>query len=148
MKGLIQLANGRYLPKYPEKYVGDLNNIKFRSSWEKRFMDFCDNNMNILKWGSEEIKIPYIKPTDKKIHHYIPDFFIVYKNIKNEIVKEIVEIKPKKEAVITKKSSTYDKVAIVINMAKWEAAKQFCNKNGLVFRVITEESLFRTGKSK
>lgn len=145
---MAQGTKGRYLPKFPEKYVGDVTNVTFRSKWEKRFMEFCDNNLNILKWGSEEIKIPYLKPTTKKIHNYIPDFFIQYKNSKGELVKEIIEIKPKKEVALTKKSSTYDKVAIVINMAKWEAAQQFCKAHGLVFRVLTEDSLFRTGKPK
>jgi hypothetical protein len=141
-------THGKYIPKYPEKYVGDVQNIEFRSKWEIRFMEFCDANMNILKWGSEEIYIPYVKPTTKKVHRYYPDFFIMYKNSKGQIVKEIIEIKPKKEVALTKKSSLYDKVAIAINMAKWEAAKQFCTAHGMSFRVLTEDSLFRTGKTK
>lgn len=140
------MAKGTYIVQHPEKYVGNLANVTFRSSWELRFMQFCDNNVNILKWGSEEIRIPYIKPTTKKIHNYFPDFFIMYRNSKGAIVKEVIEIKPKKEAVMTKKSSTYDKVAIAINMAKWEAAKQFCENHGMIFRILTEDSLFKTGK--
>lgn len=140
------MAKGTYIVQHPEKYVGNLANVTFRSSWELRFMQFCDNNVNILKWGSEEIRIPYIKPTTKKIHNYFPDFFIMYRNSKGDIVKEVIEIKPKKEAVMTKKSSTYDKVAIAINMAKWEAAKQFCENHGMIFRILTEDSLFKTGK--
>lgn len=139
---------GIFYPKWPEKYVGDVNNITFRSSWEKSFMDFCDNNQAIEKWGSEELAIPYVKPTDGRVHKYIPDFFIIYTNSAGKQIKEIVEIKPLKEARLTKKSSDYDKVAYAINMAKWEAAKQFCNQNGLAFRVLTENSLFRTGKQK
>jgi len=141
-------SKGLFFPKYPEKYVGDLNNITYRSSWERRFMEFCDANLNIMKWGSEEIYIPYMKPTTKRMHRYYPDFFIMYQNSKGQMVKEIIEIKPMKETVLTKKSSTYDKVAIVINMAKWEAAKQFCAAHGMTFRVLTEQSLFRTGKAK
>jgi hypothetical protein len=72
----------------------------------------------------------------------------MYYNSKGEMVKEVIEIKPKKEVALTKKSSLYDKVAIAINMAKWEAAKQFCEKHGMVFRILTEDSLFRTGKAK
>jgi hypothetical protein len=139
-------AKGLYFPKHAEKYVGDITKVTYRSSWERRFMEFCDNNVNILKWGSEEIRIPYLKPTTKKIHNYFPDFFIMYRNAKGDIVKEVIEIKPKKEAVMTKKSSTYDKVAIVINMAKWDAAKQFCDAHGMIFRILTEDSLFKTGK--
>ena len=141
-------AKGLFHPNFPEKYVGNVNKITYRSSWEVRFMKFCDNNVNILKWGSEEIRIPYLKPTTKKIHDYVPDFFILYKNSKGDLVKEIIEIKPKKEVALTKKSSLYDKVAIAINQAKWESAKQFCAKHGMIFRVLTEDSLFTTGKTK
>lgn len=141
-------AKGLYHPIFPEKYVGNVENITYRSSWEKNFMIFCDRNVNILKWGSEEIRIPYLKPTTGKVHNYFPDFFIVYQNSKGEMVKEIVEIKPLKEARLTKKSSTYDKVAYAINMAKWEAAQQFCEKHGMKFRVLTEKSLFKTGSKK
>jgi hypothetical protein len=145
---MAQGTKGRYIPKFPEKYVGDVNNVVFRSKWEIRFMEFCDNNLNIIKWGSEEIRIPYVKPTTGKVHMYYPDFFILYKNAKGDMIKELIEIKPKKEAVLTKKSSLYDKVAIVINMAKWDAAKQFCENHGMTFRVLTEDSLFTTGKKK
>lgn len=141
------MAKGIYKVKFPEKYVGNVDNVTFRSSWELRFMQFCDNNVNILKWGSEEIRIPYVKPTTKKVHHYYPDFFILYRNSKGNLVKEVIEIKPKKEALLTRKSSTYDKVAIAINMAKWEAAKQFCEQHGMIFRILTEDSLFKTGSS-
>lgn len=143
---MAQGTKGRFMPKFPDKYVGDVNNIVFRSKWELRFMEFCDNNIMITKWGSEEIRIPYIKPTTKKIHHYYPDFFIIYQDATGKMIKEIIEIKPLKEVALTKKSSTYDKVAIAINEAKWEAAKQFCAKHNMIFRVLTEKSLFRTGK--
>lgn len=141
-------TKGKFIPKNPSKYLGDVSNIIFRSRWELTFMQFCDSNVNILQWGSEEIKIPYVKPTTQKIHHYYPDFFIIYRNAKGETVKELIEIKPKKEAVLDKKSSVYDKVAIVVNHAKWEAARQFCSRHGLSFRVLTEDSLFRTGNAQ
>lgn len=145
---MAQGTHGRFMPKFPEKYVGDVNNIEFRSKWELSFMNFCDSNIMIKKWGSEEIRIPYVKPTTGKVHNYFPDFFIVYQNAAGQMVKEIVEIKPLKEARLTKKSSNYDKVAYAINMAKWEAAQQFCEKHGMKFRVLTEKSLFKTGSKK
>ncbi len=139
------MAKGKYTPKNPEKYIGkDISNIVWRSKWELRFCQFCDNNIKIVRWGSEEIKIPYIKPTDGRIHHYYPDFFIVYENTSGDFVREIIEIKPLKERVLTKKSSLYDKAMIVINEAKWEAATQFCNRQGIRFRIISENELFRT----
>ena len=50
---------GKYKPSYPKKYKGDPNNIVYRSLWERKFMVYCDNNQNILKWGSEEFIVPY-----------------------------------------------------------------------------------------
>jgi hypothetical protein len=75
------MANhGIYNPRYPEKYAGNVTNIQFRSSWEAAFMQFVDLNPNVVSWGSEEIAIPYIKPTDGKVHRYIPDFWMKVKN--------------------------------------------------------------------
>jgi hypothetical protein len=134
---------GIFTPQFPEKYIGDATNIKYRSSWEKNAMFYFDRNINVLKWASEEIKIPYIKPTDKKVHFYIPDFFVSYINANGEVIQEIVEVKPKKEVVQTTKSSAYDLLSIAVNKAKWESAVAFCEKNNLGFRILTEDQLFR-----
>lgn len=137
-------SKGFFFPKHPKKYVGNLDKITFRSSWERRFMEFCDSNIKIMKWGSEEIKIPYVKPTTGRVHHYYPDFFIVYENSGGDFVKEIIEIKPLKERVLTPKSTNYDKVMISINRAKWAAAEQFCTQHNIRFRILSENELFRT----
>ena len=68
-------------------------------------MQFADLNPNIIQWGSEEIVIPYLKPTDKKIHKYIPDFWIKVKNKHGDVKKFLIEIKPLKETIQTKKTS-------------------------------------------
>ena len=57
-------------PKNSEKYEGDYNNIIVRSSWEVRFLNWCDNNTHILSYSSEEIVIPYLSPIDNKYHRY------------------------------------------------------------------------------
>jgi hypothetical protein len=113
-----------------------------RSSWEVSVCKFFDQHPSVLKWSSEEIKIPYVKPTDGRVHYYFPDFFVVYKDKKGNLKKEIVEVKPLKESIITPKSTNYDKMAYQINMAKWDAAQAFCQKNGMTFRVLTELSIF------
>ena len=68
--------SGKYIPSNITKYRGDVNKIVYRSLWERRFMVYCDENSNILEWGSEEIIIPYLSPWDGKIHRYFPDFYI------------------------------------------------------------------------
>ena len=50
---------GKYKPKYRSKYKGDPTKIIYRSLWERRFMVYCDENPNIIKWASEEVIIPY-----------------------------------------------------------------------------------------
>ena len=50
---------GIFKPLNPQKYKGNVNNIIYRSSWEKRFMIYCDKNRSVLEWGSEEIAISY-----------------------------------------------------------------------------------------
>ena len=85
---------GLFTPRHPDKYVGDLTKIRFMSSWELHMDQFLDNNPNILRWSSEEISVPYIKPTDGKVHKYWPDYWVEYKNKKGDIVSEIWEVKP------------------------------------------------------
>ena len=54
---------GIYRPSNPKKYKGDSKNIIYRSLWERKFMNYCDLNENILEWASEEFWIPYLDPT-------------------------------------------------------------------------------------
>ena len=134
----------KYLPENKEKYVGDANNIICRSSWERTFVRYLDRNPNIVKYSSEELAVPYMSPIDKKLHRYYPDFLIQTKD--GKII--MVEIKPFKETLPPdgKRNTKYLKEAVltyVTNQAKWEAAKAFCNKQGWIFQVITENELFK-----
>lgn len=106
-------------------------------------MQFCDINPNIINWGSEEFKIPYWHPIKNKVCNYIPDFIIKYKNAAGQLVSEVIEIKPKKQSVLSPRMSNYDKVQLVINHAKWTSAKLFCESRGVKFRVVTEQDMFR-----
>lgn len=145
-------AYGRFVPKNPAKYVGNVNKIMFRSSWEVRFMQWLDQNNAVLRWGSEELAIPYVNPIKKDpngrpvVSRYFPDFLILYRDTTGTIHKEIVEVKPYKESVITPRMSERDKMAYVVNQAKWAAAAQFAQSQGAVFRVVTEKTMFKQGK--
>ena len=87
----------RFKPTYPKKYKGDSKNIICRSSWERRFCNYCDLNENILQWGSEEFWIPYKSPVDKRVHRYFPDFIIKVKEITGQIKTYVIEVKPDKQ---------------------------------------------------
>jgi hypothetical protein len=139
-------AQGKYVPKNPQKYIGK-NVPTYRSGWELTFMNFCDTNDKIIYWASEVMKIPYKHPLTGKPTIYIPDFFVVYENKRGQKVAEVVEIKPKKQSIIESKvASAKDRMVVAINHAKWASAKAYCQSQGFTFRVITEDDIFYNGR--
>ena len=58
---------------------------------------------------------------------------------------EVIEIKPKKQSVVESKASAKERLVVAINYAKWDAATKWCRKQGLIFRVVTEDDIFRNG---
>ena len=138
---------GKYYPKFPHKYKGDPTTITFRSLWERKYMNWCDKNSNILEWSSEEIIIPYISPVDNKIHRYFPDFYTKIKETDGKIRKYIIEVKPLKQTLPPKKPKRQTKGYIreayeyAKNQAKWKMAKEFCADRQWEFKVVTEREL-------
>ena len=59
---------GRYRISNPVKYRGNIHDVIYRSSWELKFMKWCDTNISVLEWGSETMVIPYKSPVDSKVH--------------------------------------------------------------------------------
>lgn len=139
---------GQFIPRNPGKYMGNPNNIMGRSSWEFRFFKWLDSTPSILSWASEELSIPYLSPVDNRVHRYYPDALVIYKNTTGAIIKELIEIKPLKETILTPKSTERDKMAWVVNQAKWAAAAIFAKNNGMTFRVLTEQSMFHQGNTR
>ena len=137
-------AQGSYDVINPAKYVGK-RTPRYRSGWELSFMRFCDTNDHILQWASESIAIPYKHPLTGRMTQYIPDFLITYRTRTNTMKAELIEIKPKKQSVIESKMSSRDRAVVAINYAKWDAATKWARRNGLTFRVITEDDMFRNG---
>ena len=138
---------GKYYPKFPHKYKGDPTTITFRSLWERKYMNWCDKNANILEWSSEEIIIPYISPVDNKVHRYFPDFYTKIKETDGKIRKYIIEVKPLKQTLPPKKPKRQTKGYIreayeyAKNQAKWKMAKEFCADRQWEFKVVTEREL-------
>ena len=144
--------SGKFKPKNYKKYKGDPTKIYYRSLWERRFMVYCDNNPNIIEWGSEEVIIPYRSPVDRKVHRYFPDFYIKYRNSKGDVLREIIEVKPKKYTIEPKipKRKTKSFVREVYewgkNTAKWKAAREYCRDRNMDFVILTEDHLNPTYK--
>lgn len=141
---MSKFAQGVYRVTNPNKYVGK-RAPRYRSGWEHAFMRFCDTNDHILQWASESIVIPYRHPLTGKMTNYVPDFLVVYRNKNNTMRAEVVEIKPKKQSIIESKASARDRAVVAVNYAKWDAATKWCRRQGLQFRVITEDDIFRNG---
>lgn len=144
----MRTYKGRYKPKNPDKYVGDVNSIVYRSMWERHVMKWCDDNSNVSGWVSEEVVIPYICQTDKRPHRYFMDFAIQFTDGK----KILVEVKPFKETqrpenkqgkrrqTLLNESMTYIK-----NQSKWHAAQQYALDRGWHFEIWTEKELTALG---
>lgn len=138
---------GRYRVLNPAKYTGNPTNVIYRSMWEFKFMKYCDNNANVLEWGSEEIVIPYLSPVDGKVHRYFVDFYMKIQESSGRTKKYLIEIKPLKftQPPEIPKRRTRQFVQEVytwgVNQAKWKAAQNFCEDRGWKFEIITEKEL-------
>lgn len=144
---MSNFAQGTFVPRNPAKYVGK-GNPRYRSGWEHSFFLFCDNNDSVLEWASEAIAIKYRHPITGKITNYVPDVFMRYRTKNNKICTEIIEIKPRKQSLIEGKMTERDRMVVAINHAKWAAARAWCQKAGIVFRVLNEDVMFRKAPKK
>ena len=143
----MAFKQGYYVLKHPEKYVGDPNKVRYMSSWELDAHKFLDNDPRVIKWSSETIAIPYLKPTDRRVHKYYPDYFVQYRDAKGKIHNEIIEVKPYRETQPPKskrnKTRIQEELTYAINLAKWSAAQKYCNKYNIRFRLLTEKEIYR-----
>lgn len=140
---------GKYVPKHPEKYVGDVAKIVYRSGLERMFMVWCDSNQNVIKWNSEDVVLMYVSPADNRPHRYFVDFLVQIKNREGKLKTYLVEVKPfkfTKPPVVPKrktKNFLQESVQWSVNQAKWDAAKKFCQEKGWDFMILTEKDLVR-----
>lgn len=135
---------GKYKCRNPSKYVGDPDNICYRSGWEFKVMMQLDDDPNVLQWMSEEMPVKYISPLDRKLHRYFPDF-IVKKKTPQGIKVFMIEVKPLKDMKVSKtknrKRRMKETITVAVNEAKWAAARAYCKRRGLIFQVLTEKEL-------
>jgi len=137
---------GKYVPRFPEKYRGDANKIIFRSGLEKKFFHHFDTRKNILEWASEEFFIMYDGP-DCKQHRYFVDVWVKVKTKDGHTKEFIIEIKPFEQTRPPKKPSRITKAykrkvaEYLVNKAKWDAAEKFAEKNNIQFTIMTERDI-------
>jgi len=144
---LSKYYKGRYKVKNTEKYIGDIKNVIYRSSWERSTFKWLDHNSSIEYWAAESVIIPYVCETDKKVHRYFMDLWFQTQEGKNYII----EIKPKGQTKPPKtpqrKTRRYVKESLtyVKNQSKWKAASEFALDRGWTFEVWTEDTLKSLG---
>ena len=138
---------GYFKPKNPHKYKGDPTNIIYRSSWELKLMRFLDERKDIIKWGSEEIIIPYRSPIDGRVHRYFPDFIVTKINKDGIQETALIEVKPKSQTQPPKRQNKITKRYLTevktwgVNEAKWRATLEYCKDRGWTFHIFTEKEL-------
>ena len=147
---MAKYLQGRFTPKNPSKYKGDVSNIIYRSSWELKALMYFDDNVNVLEYSSEETIVRYRSPIDGKLHRYFVDFKIKIKDKDNNVRTILIEVKPEaqtKPPVVQNGKKPGKRYLTEIktwgvNSAKWAAAREFCKNQGYEFEIITERHLF------
>jgi hypothetical protein len=157
----------------PDKYIGDVNLIIYRSSWEFSFIKWCDALPSILRWSSEPIKIPYLNkiakleeckkfglnpnnPKNWVVSNYHIDFWVEINKGGERPEKWFIEIKPKdklkkptllKENASIKEQKRFNTLAkeYLINEAKWQAMADYAKKNNSKFYVFHEDIMIKLG---
>lgn len=157
--GKNKYKQGSYPIQNPNKYIGQLP-ILYRSSWEFAFCKFCDMNDKVVKWSSESLEIPY-KITNSsgeiETHRYYPDFYLEMSDGSDteRYDRLVVEIKPKSEtepptapvkhSLKMLENYEYSLKTYKKNLHKWAFTKDWCEKRGLKFIIITEDDLKKRG---
>lgn len=167
--GTSRTLQGYYKPQNPEKYIGDINLIIYRSSWEMNFCRWADFSPSVVRWSSEPMKVKYadkvskleeckkygLDPNNPKnwvIKNYNVDFYVEIKRDENTIEKWLVEIKPanslKKPVPPALNSSIKEQRRFnieaknyLINQEKWKSMNEHAQKMGAKFYVFTENEL-------
>lgn len=139
----MKTQKGIFYPSNPDKYL-DLNGKPvFRSSWERKFMIWLDNNPSVVEWSSESTIIPYISPVDNKYHRYFIDFSVRLKDNSGNEKDYLVEVKPESQAKEPVKGKKRERTFLNevltygVNQAKWEAARIYCEASGKKFIVLS-----------
>jgi hypothetical protein len=105
---------------YPSPKKSPYSCEPYDSEFEREFMAELEKDSKVKKWTKNHgIRIPYVN-IDSKVAHYNPDFIVEYADGS----QQIVEIKGKNNLTeITKR--------------KQKAAKEWCEKRGIEYRLIT-----------
>ena len=140
-----KFKQGFFYPRNLDKFVSKDNKAIYRSGLELDYFRLLDKNPNVVKWGSEEVVVPYF--FDNKWHKYYVDLFVVFK-FGESVKKYFIELKPYAQTVEPKVSKRKKQMSMLYeakqwakNQAKWKAATDYAKKNGWEFHILTEKDL-------
>lgn len=136
---------GFFYPRNLDKFVSKDNKAIYRSGLELEYFRILDKNPNVLKWGSEEVVVPYF--FENRWHKYYVDLFVVFK-FGESTKKYFIELKPYSQTIEPKVNKRKKQMTMLYeakqwakNQAKWKAATEFAKKNGWEFHILTEKDL-------
>ncbi|KIX19899.1 hypothetical protein SY27_15315 [Flavobacterium sp. 316] len=95
--------------------------VDFESSLERDYIHILEFDENVRYYYEQPLKIEF----DDR--YYVPDFYVEYWSGE----KEVIEVKYNIDLI--ENASKY--------VAKFKAADEFCNTNGLTFRILTENDI-------
>jgi len=110
---------------YPKSYYSKKipNKVAIcRSPIEFKYFRQLDNDTGVLRYTPEPFKIAY--EYDNKALNYVPDVLIEYANG----IKKLAEIKVMSD------------VCKPINIAKFNAAKEYAHQHGMIFKIIVRHA--------
>ncbi|MBO5003885.1 MAG: hypothetical protein J6D03_01205 [Clostridia bacterium] len=112
--------------------------IIYRSGLELKYIHFFEQCPGIRKWASEPFNIEYFSRLDNSMKNYYPDFILEKTN--GDVL--LVEIKPDDQTHKPSSiSNNWAKESWIRNTDKWSAAKEFAEKRGMKFIILTEKFL-------
>lgn len=108
------------------------NEIRYRSSWEYYVCKFLDEQIDVISYEYESLKIPYISNIrSKKIRNYIPDFIVNY----TDGTTKIIEVK--------RKSALNNNIVVKKAEAATEWSKKLTQEgNPTIYEMWTEAIIF------
>lgn len=158
---------GKYTLIHPEKYMPNHPAPYYKSDWERKFFFVCDMNPNITFWAYEPkiFEIPYMSPKYGRVSIYHPDIYLEC-NLEGQPRKSrwLIEVKPTSYSIqpkmpqppkpgsdskafekYQKRKANYDQkvMDVIVNLAKWEAAAEWCKRHGVNWFIANEKN---TGK--
>jgi len=101
--------------------------IHFESSLERDFIYLQEFNLKVKGFIEQPLKIEY-SHNGRRLK-YIPDFLVYYNQDYDQ--DELIEIKYSEDLRINKEKY----------IPRFEAALEFCEKNGLQFNIVTEKEI-------